>query len=209
MHNSLLHLPVQFQDEYNWNIYAAYIEQYCLADKITNDNRKRAILLSSLSFGVFSKLWDFYFPGNPTTKTFRDICEVLEMHSKHSVYDERSKFYDAKQQKKESVLEFVVRLVDLTRKCKFVGNFTNVLRDKFVCGLLEGPVYNEVSQLGSTATFEECVEVAIEKEVYIKECLRLASTRKIIGRRSSTDSKLNRCLKLCKFYNRLIYLSKK
>lgn len=203
MHNSLLHLPVQFQEDYNWNIYAAYIEQYFLAYKITTDNGKRAILLSSLSFGVFNKLWDFYFPGNPTTKTFRDICEVLEMHSTHSVYDERSKFYDAKQQKEESVVNFVIRLLDLTRKCKFDGNFANVLRDKFVCGLLKGPVYNEVSQLGSMVTFEECVEVAIEKEISINECL--ASKRNVINRRSSIDtpySKLNRCWKLCKFYNR-------
>lgn len=106
MHTSFLHppLPAPFQEDANWKAFAAHIEQYFLAHNITDDDdRKRAILLTSLSFRVFNMLWNFYFPDNLKTKTFEDICEVLKIHFSHSVYDERSKFYDAKQHQNESV----------------------------------------------------------------------------------------------------------
>lgn len=167
-------LPTPFQADANWNIYAAHIEQYFLAYNITDDNRKRAILLTSLSFGVFSTLWDFYFPDNPATKTYGDICEVLKAHFSHSVYDERSEFYDAKQQEYESVMDSIARLVGLTRKCRFIEHFDNVLRDKFVCGLLKNAVFNKGIQIEPMVSFEEYVLVALEQEVqsnyYFESC---------------------------------------
>lgn len=169
MCNPNLHppLPVQFQADNNWNIYLAYIEQYFLAYNITNYDRKRAILLTSLSFEVFSTLWEFYYPENLTSQPFEDICEVLKALFPLSVYDKRSKFYYAKQQLHESVMDFVVRLIYLTEKCEFIEQFENVARDEFIYELLKGPVFNKLIQLGSAATFEECVRVALEKEVTV------------------------------------------
>lgn len=70
-----------------------------------------------------------------------------------------------------------MRLVHLAGKCKFVWHFENVLRDKFVCGLVKGSVFHKVSELGPMATFQDCVTVAIETEVAIKKRLK-STTRK-------------------------------
>lgn len=50
--DSSLPLPAQFEASGNWIVYVARVEQYFVAYKIDDDNRKRAILLTSLSEGV-------------------------------------------------------------------------------------------------------------------------------------------------------------
>lgn len=163
-------LPIVFDSSSDWIVYQARIENYFDAYGITDDNRKRALLLTSLSEEVYTTLTDVCFPTLPETKTFKDLCEVMKQLFKPevSVYNERARFYDLKQKPNESITAFVVRLKSATRYCKFGNYFKDVVRDKFVCGLLKGPIFEKVSELESTATFESCVQAALKKELVVK-----------------------------------------
>lgn len=164
-------LPVQFQANGNWIVYFARIEQYFVAYNIEDANRKRAILLSSLSEEVYSTLMDLCFPDLPATKSFKEINKILEGHCQPvvCVYAERRKFYDAQQSENESVAEYVARLKGLSRYCKFGSSFNDVLRDKFVCGLLKGPLFNKAVELEPTAKLEDCIELVVKKEATLKQ----------------------------------------
>lgn len=164
-------LPVQFEANGNWIVYVARIEQYFVAYNIEDANRKRAILLSSLSEDVYSTLMDLCFPDLPETKSFKEINEILKSHYQPvvCVYAERRKFYEAQQNENESVAEYVARLKGLSRYCKFGSTFNEVLRDKFVCGLLKGPLFNKAVELEPTAKLEACIELVIKKEATLKQ----------------------------------------
>lgn len=164
-------LPAQFDTGGNWIVYVARLEQYFVAYNIDDANRKRAILLTSLAEDVYSRLMDLCFPDLPETKSFKEISEILKKHCQPavSVYAERRAFYDAKQNENESVADFIARLKGLTRYCKFGDSYKDVLRDKFVCGLLWGPLFNKAMELEPTATLEACVEAAIRKEIFLKQ----------------------------------------
>lgn len=157
-------LPAQFEANANWVVYFARIEQFFVAYNIEGASRKRAILLTSLSQDVYELLMDLCFPNAPETKSYKEINEILKEHYKPSVtvYAERRKFYEAQQNKCESVADYVARLKGLTRHCKFGTSFADIVRDKFVCGLLKGPLFNKAMELEPTATLEACVEMVIK-----------------------------------------------
>lgn len=159
-------LPPQFCNENNWIVYADKLEQFFIAYKIVDDNQKRSLLLASLSLDVLETLTDLYFPEKPAEKTYKDVCAMMKSHFTPvvSIYRERREFYDTKQRRHESVVEFGARLKRSIRHCKFEKYYQHVLRDKFVVGLLGGPIREKVFQLGPTATLEECMETAMIQE---------------------------------------------
>lgn len=75
------------------------------------------------------------------------------------------KFYDAKQSPTESINEWLARLKSLTKNCQFAGYLENVIRDKFVCGLTKGVIFDRVSEMKKDAPLKECIEVAVQKEL--------------------------------------------
>ena len=164
-------LPTQFGMNDDWNVYSVRIGQYFVAYGIENDERKRAILLTSLSDQVFSTVIDLCFPNTPESQTYKSLCEIMKKHFAPivSVYCERATFYKVEQKVNESVTEFVARLKKAALFCRF-GNYLDlVLRDKFVSGLLKGPIFEKVCEQEHNAPLETCVEAALKKELAIKQ----------------------------------------
>lgn len=85
------------------------------------------------------------------------------------MFIERFRFYEAKQAANEDINDFVARLKKLARHCSFGDYLKEVLRDKFVCGLRRGPVFDKLCEQKSTDSFEELVKVALIKELAVKE----------------------------------------
>lgn len=91
-------LPAQFRNDNNWIVYADKLEQFFIAYKITDDNQKRAILLTSLDEEVYEKLSDLCFPDTPGSKTYKDVCAIMKTNftKQFCVFIERLRFYEAK-----------------------------------------------------------------------------------------------------------------
>ncbi|XP_037047663.1 uncharacterized protein LOC119082294 [Bradysia coprophila] len=164
-------LPATFDESDNWLVYNDKLDQFFIAYGITDDSRKRAILLTSLSEDVYSTLSDLCFPELPGSKTYKDIAGLMKKRFSPivSIYRERLRFYEAKQKPNEKIVEFCSRLKKLTKYCSFGDYLTQVLRDKFVCGLSKGPVFDKVCEQNATESFETLVEVALKKELADKE----------------------------------------
>lgn len=128
-------------------------------------------MLTSLSQEVYTRIMDLCFPDLPETKSFKEIGEILKETYKPvvTVYIERRKFYEAEQNEGESVENFLARLRGLTRHCKFGNSFNDVLRDKFVCSLSKGPLFNKAIEMEPTANLEACVEAVLKKEATLSQ----------------------------------------
>ena len=64
-------------------IFSNYLERlefYFLANDITDDGKKKAIFLSSVGSETYKLIRDLCTPDAPTSKSFPDICSLLNEH---------------------------------------------------------------------------------------------------------------------------------
>lgn len=62
----------------------------------------------------------------------------------------------------ESAINWLARLKNMCLYCKFDVYLDNIIKDKFICGLLKGSVFKKVIEAKHDATLDKCVEVFIK-----------------------------------------------
>lgn len=161
----------KFEVNDDWKIYQNRLDQFFIAHNLTDDKRKAAILQTAISNDVYRILTNLCFPDEPSAKSYSDVCKLLKGHFTPvvSIFAERSKFYDAKQNDGESITEWSNRLRSLAIHCEFNDHLGTVLRDKFVTGTAKGPILDKLFELESEQTFAQCVEAALKREMTIKQ----------------------------------------
>ena len=121
----------------------AYTEQldfYFLANGVTDDQTKKAILLSNVSTETYQLLKDLLVPATPNDAdvTYSVIVERLQKHTKpeKSAFVARYEFDNRSRQVGESDSDYVATLMHLASECKF-SNVTRAerLRDRLVSGI--------------------------------------------------------------------------
>ena len=63
-----------------WSSYAERMEEYLLANGVTEERKKVAILLSTIGSQMYDLLKDLYTPDKPNTKSFEEIVTKLTEH---------------------------------------------------------------------------------------------------------------------------------
>ena len=121
----------------DWNEYIERVEQFYIANDITDDTKKVALLLTIIGSETYGLLRNILFPDKPSTKTFEALTKTLKLHlnPKPIVIAERYKFYERNQKESESLSEYIANLRKLTEHCQFGPFLNDALRDKFVCGM--------------------------------------------------------------------------
>nr|XP_029717330.1 uncharacterized protein K02A2.6-like [Aedes albopictus] len=96
-----------------WEMYQERLEQYFVAVDL-EEERKSAVLLTSISLEVYQTVKNICYPAKPNTKTYDELCGLLKGRFCATVvtYRERALFYRARQEPDESVLEWHVRLCE-------------------------------------------------------------------------------------------------
>ena len=81
-------------DEDDWKSYVERLDQYFAANDITEAEKKRATLLSSVGADTYKLIRNLTTPNGPTSHTYKDITELVQEHynSKPSTIVERFKF---------------------------------------------------------------------------------------------------------------------
>jgi hypothetical protein len=122
-----------------WQVYQARLEQYFVANDVTNEGKKKAVLLTVAGRELCDLLWDLCIPDQPTDDkfTFTKLCDILAEHLVPATVEiaERFVFYRRKQQPSESVIDFMTALRNLSRNCEFGSFLKSALRDAFVLGI--------------------------------------------------------------------------
>ena len=116
--------------------YSERFEQYLIANKITDDNLKRAVFLSTLGAPGY-KLLRSLVVEEVKTKTFEQLVKVLKEHLQPApnVIAQRFRFYKRDRKTGESVNDYIAELRRLSEHCEFGEKLDEYLRDRFVCGL--------------------------------------------------------------------------
>lgn len=164
-------IPRFYNSGDDWMVFTERLEQFFEINDVAEE-KKRAILLTSISDDVYKTLRDVCHPVLPKTKTFDELCALLNKQfvKKTSVYRERVTFYNTKQMKDESIASWFARIKKLSVDCKFGDRFNDILLDRFVSGLRSAAILERLCEEDEDKlTLQSAVEIAITKESAIKE----------------------------------------
>lgn len=166
--NVMMNVPV-FHMSDDWTMYSERLGMHFIANGVPDD-KKSAVLLTSISSDVYKLLRGLCFPKKPTEETFAKLGELLSSHFKSQVciFRERMSFYEAKQRSDESVTDWLSRLKQMAIHCGFGTILNNVLRDKFITGLAKGPMLDKGLEIEATETLEKCVATILKREASMK-----------------------------------------
>ncbi|XP_050432724.1 uncharacterized protein K02A2.6-like [Adelges cooleyi] len=147
IYSQVIGTPGIFDQETNVKIYFARLKNFFAANGITEESKKRAILLSSISEEVHKILFSLCLPEDPDGKTFESLSVILQNH-----------------------YEWGARVRELASKCGFGPELEVVVRDVFVVGMGSGKIQDrlleEDASVAST-TLVKLMEVATTKEANI------------------------------------------
>lgn len=161
-----------FEDQNgDWQVFHERLDQFFEINDVP-DEKKRAILITSIGDNIYKTLRDVCHPQLPKDKTFEELCALLEKQFviKTSVYRERYNFYNAKQLPNESIANWFARLKKLSVDCKFGDRFDNILLDRFITGLRQSAILDRLCEEDEDKlTLQHAVDVAVTKESSVKD----------------------------------------
>lgn len=162
----------KFYSQYDdFQVFTERLEQFFEINDVAEE-KKRALLITSISDDVYKTLRDVCHPVLPKNKTFDELIELLNKQFvvKTSVLRERVQFYNAKQSKDESIANWFAKIKKLSVDCKFGDRFDEILLDRFISGLKSGPILDRLCEEDEDKlTLQNAVEIAITRESAMKE----------------------------------------
>ena len=160
-----------------WVTYIERLEQYFAANEITDNGKKRAILLSACGAATYRLIRTLVSPSKPGEKSFTEIVKLVSDHHnpKPSAIMQRFKFNCLIRGSNESVAEYVTSLRQLAEHCEYGQFLDDMLRDRIVCGINDAQTQRRL--LGEAGlTLKGAFEIALAMESATKSCAELQST---------------------------------
>ena len=121
----------------DWISYSERVDHYLEANKVSPDNKKLFVCLSTCGPATYTLIWNLVSPASPSSKTYKEIIAIVSNHYKPtpSVMVERLKFNRWIRHSGESVSMFVSELRQLSRYCDFGDGLSDMLRYRLVCAI--------------------------------------------------------------------------
>ena len=148
----------------DWGSYTERLQQYFAANEVA-EGKQKAILLSRCGVATYRLIKNLTAPAKPTDKSFADLVQLVGDHYNPAplMIVERFRFNTCIRQPGESVATFIAELRHLTRYCNFGDLLKDMLRDRLVCGIDNGPMQRRL--LAETnLTLDKAVEIALAME---------------------------------------------
>ena len=152
-----------------WSQYVERIGHFFEANGVTEERKKRAVLLLVVGPTTYKLLRNLIAPVKPGEKDYDDIIEVLKKYfdPPPSEIVQRYRFHTHSQKEQELVATFVAELRALAEHCKFGDTLDLMLRDRLVCGVKDGRTQRRLLS-ESKLTFQRALEIAQAQETELK-----------------------------------------
>ena len=102
----------EFNKNDSWVEYTERVEQYFAANEITDNHKKRAILLSVCGAKTYKLIRNLVNPRKPTEKSFAELVTLVKNHlsPRPSLIMYRFKFNSPFRQQGETIQQYVAEL---------------------------------------------------------------------------------------------------
>ena len=137
-----------------WPQYIERLEFFLIANKVTDNDLKRATLLSVIGPRTFKFLRNLITPDKPGEKSYEDLVKVLTDHfsPKQSEIVQRSKFYSWSRKPGENVSSYIAELRALADHYNFGGTLDAMIHNRLVCGINEDSIQKRLLMEGDKLT---------------------------------------------------------
>ena len=166
----------EYSSDTDWSEYIERLDCYFTANDITDNEKKKAILLTVCGSKIYSLVKSLLAPAKPTEKPYKDICDLVKSHLNPAplIIAERYKFHLARQTEGQSISSFMAELRKLSEHCDFGEFLDDALRDRFVCGLHSQPTQRKLLT-EETLTLKKALEIALSMEAADKQANQFKS----------------------------------
>lgn len=160
----------EFKDkEDSWQFYIDRVEQFFIANEVDSENKKKAILLSSVGAKTYKLLTSLSQPNSPSQLTYNQIVALIKNHQdpKPSAIVQRFKFNSRVRKPEESVRNYVAELRKLSEHCEFGRSLDDMLRDRLVCGVNDRRIQTKLLS-ERNLTFDKALEISQATEAAVE-----------------------------------------
>ena len=143
------------------------------------DTKKRAAFCTSIGSETFKLLCTLCAPAKPEECTYETLKTKLnsQFGVKKLVLAERYRFYVYKQQDKQSLSEYLAELRRLASTCQWSEEYlADNLRDKFVMGLRNERLLQQLLTQDHTKSLDDLFQLAITFEAAERETVQRSQT---------------------------------
>ena len=192
-----------YADTEEWTQYVECLKFFLIANKVTEEEMKRATLLSVISLRTFKSLRNLLTPEKPGDKPYADLVKVLTDHfsPKPSKIVQRAKFYRRSRKPGESIATFVAELRASAEHCNFGRSLDDMIRDRVVCGVNDDAIQKRLLAEGDKLTLTKALTLAQSYENTVKDATTLvpndASSQQIHRVQSTTQPQRAQSKKPC------------
>ena len=127
------------EGEEEWALYSERLEQFFVANAVSEKGQRQAIFLSTIGPKTYKLLSTLVAPAprKPAELKYELLTATLEKHfcPQPPLVVRRFKFHTRQRQIGESVSAYVAELSSLARYCEFKDSLEDMLRDRLVCGV--------------------------------------------------------------------------
>ena len=159
----------------DWTTYGERLEQYFEVNAVTEEGKKRAILLSACGATTYRLIRSLVAPTKPGEKAYGDIVQLVANHHnpQPSVIVQHFKFNCRVRGSEESIAAYVAALRQLTEHCAYGTTLDDMLRN-IVCGINDSAIRRRL--LGEKElTFARAYEIAQSMESAAKNSTGIQS----------------------------------
>ena len=119
----------------NWVEYEERPEYFLVANGITDAEKKKAILITSIGATTYTLLRSITV--GVSDKSYEDVRQVLRAHFSPAPSEivQRFRFNSCVRKPGESVVSFLPRLRATSEHCNYGDSLEPMLRDRLVCGI--------------------------------------------------------------------------
>ncbi|XP_055692263.1 uncharacterized protein K02A2.6-like [Lutzomyia longipalpis] len=165
-----------------WSRFVARMEDTFEGFNVTEEPKKKSLLIHYMSFAAYNQLCDRILPRVPRDLTYKEICDEMRecLDPEPLEIVEIFKFQTRKQKEGESCEEFLAALRKLSTHCKFGENLKKSLRNQFVVGLRNNAIQRRLLEKRDL-TLEIALDTAKAMEISEKGEETIAKNPKEAG----------------------------
>uniref|UniRef100_A0A1I8NUH0 CCHC-type domain-containing protein n=1 Tax=Stomoxys calcitrans TaxID=35570 RepID=A0A1I8NUH0_STOCA len=155
----------EFNDNINWQVWKEQLEIHFGEIKCEDDSGKKTTLLKSIGSQTYSVLRSICDPDLPVSKTFDELCKILDDHFTPPtiIFRERKSFHSAAKKDEETISQWYARVKKLALQCKFGSHLDAMVLDQFVIGL-PTKLFEKLCEEDETITVEHALRKALIME---------------------------------------------
>ncbi len=152
----------------DWIVYEERLEQHFSALDV-KDDKKVAILLSSVGQEAYKLLREVSYPKLPKEKSYQELAGIMKRHfsKQTNCWRERRKFYELKQNDGESMVEWMTRVKKGAIFCEFNDGLEGELINRFICGITDSVIFEKLSEEKTALKLDDVVKIAQAKEAVL------------------------------------------